>query len=454
MHSLRGRLFTALLGIFVCAWAAAAIYMYVQFAQARSGSMDRGLEEIANTTLLSMPSDISEVSGPSNLSLKSGTSTRVEKLGRSVQVWSKVRRELVLRRQGAPSMPLKPDFIDGFATVQLDGEQWRVYAISDARNEVQVQVGKPMSDLVDELKTGLYYALGISSLALIVVAGAVKLVVHWSLKPVMTIQSAIRSREGLDLTPLPASGLPREVRPLVDSFNRLLARLEQAMQVERKFIAEAAHELRTPLAVLIGHAQVARRAQTLEEARPALDQLVRGAERSARLSQQLLHSAHLERQAHEQSPVELADIVTMLIHDFEMMAAQKNQSISLHAEPGVIRGNVDELGILVSNLLDNALRYAGHGCRVVVRCVREANVMRLDVLDDGPGVPEPDRARIFDRFYRVAGNSETGSGIGLALVARIAQSHAATIAVGSGLDTLGFGITVRFPVLDESSFCD
>jgi signal transduction histidine kinase len=267
----------------------------------------------------------------------------------------------------------------------------------------------------------------------------------------MTVQSAITSRDALDLTPVPAGGLPREVHPLVDSFNRLLARLEGAMHAERRFIVEAAHELRTPLAVLLGQAQVAQRARTLEEARPVLDQLVRGAERSARLSQQLLHSARIERQASEQESIELADIVTVLIQDFEMMAAQKHQNISLHAEPGLIRGDLDDLGILVSNLLDNALRYAGHGGHVAVRCVREASAMRLEVLDDGPGVSEADRERIFDRFYRVAGNAESGSGIGLSLVARIARSHSASISTGAGIDGRGFGIAVRFPAIEEHS---
>jgi signal transduction histidine kinase len=413
--------------------------------------MDRSLEELANTAILSMPSDISNVSGRSTLSLRRGASGRVEKPERSVQVWSKARRALILLRAGAPSTPLKSDFMDGVATVHIGGEPWRVYAISDASNQVQVQAGQPMSALADELTTGLYYALGISSLALLVVGFAVKWVVRWSLQPVMTVQSAIISRAALDLTPLPDAGLPSEVRPLVDSFNRLLARLDEAMHAERRFILEAAHELRTPLAVLLGQAQVARRARTLEDARPVLDQLVRGAERSARLSQQLLHSASIERPASPQAPIELAEIVTVLIQDFETMAAQKYQTISLHAEPGLVCGNLDELGILVSNLLDNALRYAGRGCQVAVRCVREASSMRLEILDDGPGVAASDRERIFDRFYRIAGSTESGSGIGLSLVARIARSHAASIVTGPGLDGRGFGITVRLASIEEQS---
>jgi two-component system, OmpR family, sensor histidine kinase QseC len=450
MHSLRGRLFGTLLGIFGCAWIAVGIYVYVQFAQGRTGLLDESLDQVARIALLSMPSDIRHLSGDSYLSLKSGAPIQLGSTGpASFQVWSIARHEIVLRRTGTSSMPLKPDFKDGFGTVWRAGEQWRVYAISDARNEVQVQVGKPTSALSDELKIWLYYALGVSVLALLVVGFALKLVVRWSLKPVVTIQSAMTLRKALDMTPLPDHGLPDEVRPLVESFNRLLRRLEHTLQAERTFLAEAAHELRTPLAVLLTHAQVAQRARNLEEARTALDQLVLGVERSARLSQQLLDSARIdvERHAGEQGPLELADIVAFVTHEFEIMAAQKRQTIALDTEPGVIRGNVDELGILIRNLIDNALRYAGQGCRVAVRCARDANVMRLEVRDDGPGVAEADRERIFDRFYRGVGNSERGSGIGLALVAHIAQSHNASIQTDTGLDGRGFGITVSFPLI-------
>ena len=456
MHSLRARLFGTLLGIFVGAWAIVGIYAGVLFAQVRSGSLDYGLDEIARVMLLSMPSDIGQMylSSPSNLRLGDGVPTRLAKLGRlNFQVWIKPRREIVVRSAGASTTPLKPDFTDGFATVRIAGEEWRVYAISDARNEVQVQVGKPMSELGAELKSWLYKALGASLLAVLLVGIALKVVVRWSLKPVVTIQSAIASREAMDLAPLPDHGLPDEVRPLVESFNRLLGRFEHTLQTERRFFTEAAHELRTPLAVLLTHAQVAQRAHTLEEARVALDQLVRGVERSARLSQQLLDSARLdvERHAGEQVPIELADIVAVVTHEFETMAAQKNQSITLDTEPGIIRGNVDELGILIRNLLDNALRYAGRNGRVAVRCARAADVVRLEVLDDGPGVTESDRERIFDRFYRGvgkgAGNGERGSGIGLSLVLRIARTHGATIATSAGLDGRGFGITVSFPLL-------
>jgi signal transduction histidine kinase len=450
------RLVGTLLAIFVTAWVVVGIYVCVQFAKARSGSMDDGLDEIGRTVLLSMPSDIGQVSTTgSNLTLPTGDpERRLEKLGTlAFQVWVKSRREIVVRSAGSAPSPLKPDFKDGFATVIRGGEEWRVYAISDARNEVQVQVGEPTSALFHELKTGLYYTLAISFIALLIVGAALKLVVRWSLKPIVTIQSAITSRDALDLTPLPHKGLPEEVRPLVVSFNKLLLRLDGTLQAERRFFTEAAHELRTPMAVLLTHAQVAQKAKTLEEARAALDQLARGVERSTRLSQQLLDSARLnvEKHAGEQAPVELASIVAVVTHEFEVMAAQKGQSIALHTEPGIIRGNVDELGILVRNLLDNALRYAGHGARVAVRCVRDAACVRLEILDDGPGVAEADRERIFDRFYRAPGNGERGSGIGLALVSRIAQLHEAKVTTRAGLEGRGFGITISFNVIEEGA---
>jgi len=452
LRSLRTRLFVTMLSLLAVAWVMLGAYLCMQFAQARSGSMDHGLDEVARVVLLSMPSDISHISSSSNLRLGDGASTRPEKLGDlSFQVWVKSRREFVVRSAGAPPGPLKPDFTDGYATVDLAGEEWRVYAISDARNEVQVQVGRPTSEVFAELKRWLYYALVFSFLVLAVVCVSLKAVVKWSLKPVEKIRSAILLREPFDLAPLPDHGLPDEVQPLVESFNRLLGRLEQTVQAERSFFTEAAHELRTPLAVLLTHAEVAQRARTLEEARAALDQLVRGVERSARLSQQLLDSARLEveRHAGEQAPVELANIVAVVTHEFEMMAAQKRQAIALDTESGVVRGNVDELGILIRNLIDNALRYGGPECRIAVRCRRSASVVVLEVLDSGPGVAAADRDRIFDRFYRGAGNGERGSGIGLSLVSRIAQSHGATLTTGVGLHGRGFSITVSFPALEE-----
>jgi signal transduction histidine kinase len=457
MRSLRGRLFFVLLGTFAAAWAIALAFLGVRITSERSGIWDRMLGDMGRQILLSMPSDVRLLSGATNLRL--AQTPPLEKRDKwdklSFQVWVKPRHEVVVRSPEASPVAspaaLKPDFIDGYTTRTISGEEWRIYAISDANDEVQVQVGKPTSELAAEFKRGVRIGLGTTLLLLFVLGIAIKLVIRWSLRPVLKVQETITSRDALDLNALPSKDLPDEVRPLVESFNRLLGRLESAVQNERQFLAEAAHELRTPLAALLTHAQVALRSKSLAEAKAPLEQLVRGVERSSRLSQQLLDSARLdvERRAGEQTQVELADIVAVVTHEFETMATQKCQSITLDTEPGTILGNVDELGILIGNLLDNALRYTGSGGRIAVLCVRAAHDVRLQVLDDGPGVEQSDRTRIFDRFFRVAGSNERGSGIGLSLVARIAESHGARIQAGAGLDGRGFGITVSFPVLHE-----
>jgi signal transduction histidine kinase len=457
MRSLRLRLFIVLLATFAVTWGITLTILGVQFSRERTGVWDRNLDDVAREILVSMPADVSRLDGNANLRLPGDAAPppgRHGKLGRMVfQVWIKDRRHLVVHSQDPFRAPLRPDFVDGFATRTISGEEWRIVAISDARGEVQVQVGKPTADLVADLRRWVRIGLVTTLVLLLVLAAAMRLVIRWTLRPVTRVQEAITARNALDLQPLPGEHLPDEVRPLVESFNRLLGRLDRAMRKERQFLAEAAHELRTPLAALLAHAQVAQRSRSLEEARAPLAQLVRGVERSARLSQQLLDSARLdaERPPGERGPVELADLVAVITREFETVAATKCQTVTLDTCPSPIEGDVDELGILIGNLIDNALRYTPPGGRVAVRCRRDGDRVRLEVRDNGPGVPPEDRSRIFDRFFRVAGSNERGSGIGLSLVARIAESHGAVIHTGEGLDDVGFGIAVAFPALREGA---
>jgi two-component system sensor histidine kinase QseC len=250
------------------------------------------------------------------------------------------------------------------------------------------------------------------------------------------------------------------VQTLVDSFNRILEQLNSAIQTERRFIADAAHELRTPLALLAANAQVALRADTRQEREEALRRLSTGVERSTRLSEQLLDLAQLDSSKHATAhpTVNISDLVMMVVRDFESTARQNNQSITLNAEPASTLGNIDELGILLRNLLDNALRYSGAGSHIAVSCVNTfragAACVRVMVEDNGPGVPEAYRDRIFDRFYRIAGSGQTGSGIGLSLVARIVASHHAQIEVGPGPDNRGFHVTLYFAVATGSGDAD
>ncbi|MGH8081896.1 MAG: sensor histidine kinase, partial [Lysobacter sp.] len=246
-------------------------------------------------------------------------------------------------------------------------------------------------------------------------------------------------------------------RPLVDAFNNQLERVDAAVQHERRFISDAAHELRTPLAVLSTHAELALRATTLEEKNVALVRLHAGVQRSARLSEQLLDLARLD--AGEESvrlkPLDLSDLIVLVIRDFETLARERRQRISLRAGPARLLGDVDQLGILLRNLIDNAVRHAGAEGQVAVTCTAQSDgSVVLSVADNGCGVAPEDCERIFDRFYRAPGSPDGGSGIGLSLVARIAQTHSAGIECGPGLERAaddprgpgkGFEVRVRFP---------
>jgi two-component system, OmpR family, sensor kinase len=275
-------------------------------------------------------------------------------------------------------------------------------------------------------------------------------VLRRTLRPLNTLRQDILARPALDLTPLPHANLPEELQPFIDAINRLLARLDEAVQNEKRFVADAAHELRTPLAVLASHAEVARQADNPAATREALDKLQQGIARSARLAEQLLDQARLDalHDAQLTETVALDRVIHVMAREFESEARAKQLQLKLDVAPCRIRGDVDALGVLVGNLLDNAIRHGHVGGRIEVRChPAPLGGVTLSVADNGPGVPSDEHEKIFDRFYRVPGNRERGSGIGLSLVARVAALHGATRLCGSGLDGRGFQVTITFPAL-------
>jgi signal transduction histidine kinase len=290
-------------------------------------------------------------------------------------------------------------------------------------------------------------------------------VVRSSLKPVVALEAAMRSRRKVDLTPLTSSTLPRELHPLIASFNHLLEQVSESIEGERRFISNAAHELRTPLSTLQAQAQIALRATTLVDKDVALNKLLLVAQRSTRLSEQLLDLARLHSSANapQHTLANLSDLTLLVARDFDTYAFQQARSIQLDVRKNcIILCNIDEMGILLRNLIDNALRYTTKGGRIRVSCGHAPAAAQeggqaadqrvyLEVADDGPGVPLSERQAIFERFYRVAGTSVRGSGIGLSLVAGIAQLHRAAIETGDGLEGRGFRIRVAFPSVEAPS---
>lgn len=441
MKSIRSRLMVALLLCIVVSWAGWLWWQGVEMKREQTGLWDASLKDIGIQVLVSMPDSVKQLPHAPQLPLSKEFDGKM-----SFQVWVGDRN--VVHSPAAPAVPLKPDFRDGFATRRIDGELWRVYSIADRKRGIIAQVGRTKTMMHAQVSKWIHLSLTAAAFAFVLLGLAIWIVVRWSLAPVIALRANLLGRQPLDLTPLPTADIPGEVRPLVDSLNNLLERVDDAVQNERRFTADAAHELRTPLAVLAAHADVALRATTLEDKDAALRRLSSGVQRSARLSEQLLDLARLDANGHELGRVDLSELVVIVVRDFEVIARDRRQHVLLQTEPGTILGHVDQLGILLRNLIDNAVRHAGENGQVAVTCcpARSNGVqgMRLEVADDGPGVPEHERARIFDRFYRVPGNTGRGSGIGLSLVARIAQSHGATIEMGPGLQGRGFSIAVFF----------
>jgi two-component system, OmpR family, sensor histidine kinase QseC len=439
-------LMLAVLGLLVTWFACQAMLMSSQ----HTGRWDASMQAVGQQVLLSMPEVLPVGSSEPAYSLPAQTTLRPVLM--SYQVWLR-NGHSVLRSTGSPATPWVPlnfDRPESFHMVTIDNVDWRIYTLSDASGRIQVQIGKSQPQLLSLLHLWLGTSVGTVLLLMALLCVVTWFIICWSLGPVQAASAALHQRSPLDMSPLPADDLPTEVKPLVEAFNALLLRLESALQGERRFLADAAHELRTPLAVLMAQAQLVKSASTLEEARTSLAPLISGIERSARLTEQLLDLARLDAVAppSAQPPVALHEIVSLVVRDYDGSAQAARQRLQLRTEPCSAHVDVDAVGVLLRNLLDNALRYAGHGARVEIMC-REQPVhgqvsVVLSVRDDGPGVPPPERERIFDRFYRVPGTPGRGSGIGLSLVARIADLHAATLEVSEGLDGRGLGITLCF----------
>jgi two-component system, OmpR family, sensor kinase len=271
-----------------------------------------------------------------------------------------------------------------------------------------------------------------------------------SLAPVERMRKQVAGRAADDLSPLPDAGLPLEVLPLVRELNLLFERVRRAFTAQQEFVADAAHELRSPLTALKLQAQALRRAHDEGSREAAITRLNDGIDRAIQLMGQLLVLAREdgEADAAERSQrVELQEVARQAVADVLPNAQAKHIDIGLaSAEPSVwVRGQPEPLRILLRNLLDNAVKYTPDGGQVDITLAMPQGVASLAVEDSGPGIPEAERERVFDRFYRTPDARATGSGLGLAIVKAIAGRHGASVLLGSSAKLGGLKAEVRFP---------
>jgi two-component system, OmpR family, sensor histidine kinase TctE len=292
-------------------------------------------------------------------------------------------------------------------------------------------------------------------LLILFATGAVYYGVGRGLQPLQTLRRAVSSRSHLDLSPIEVNKVPGEVRPLVEEINSLLARLHNTFDFQSRFIADAAHQLKTPVAGIKAQIELALRETGYERMQHSFAHLYVSADRLSRLVGQLLSLARNEPGAAQNldfRPLDLKALALEVTMNWVPEALKRNIDLGFEGpdDTVIIDGDPHRLREMINNLIDNAVRYSQDNGRVTVRVGGEGRP-QLSVSDDGPHIPVEERKRIFQRFHRLLGTQTDGSGLGLAIVSEIAALHEATITLDEDLDGIGNTFTVHFSVPQNPS---
>ena len=351
----------------------------------------------------------------------------------------------------SPHSQLPAQAVLGFSDGVAGGVRYRVYSLQTPEQTVQI---------AQDLDARQARARGMALRAVLpiaLLAPLLMLIAWWlidrSLAPVERTRRQVASRTAGDLSPLPDADLPEEMLPLVRELNLLFGRARQAFETQRSFVADAAHELRSPLTALKLQAQALRRPQDDASRDAAVARLNDGIDRAIELVGQLLALAREEGERQkppEAQSVDLQELVRQVVSDVLPQAQARRIDLGLAAgdnEPLQVQGRPEALHTLLRNLLDNAIKYTPDGGQVDISLALRDRSPCLFVEDSGPGLPQAERDRVFDRFYRVPGNHAQGSGLGLAIVKTIADDHGATVALDSSPRLGGLRCEVRFPRL-------
>ncbi|HEY6096062.1 MAG TPA: ATP-binding protein [Gallionellaceae bacterium] len=436
--SLRQRLLALVLAVIAVVWLGTAAFTYHDASEEFDEVLDGHLAQAAALIVVQASHDLDE--------LETEHAPLLHKYSRRVafQVWDQEHR-LRLHSANAPQQPLA-DQESGFSDTTIEGKRWRVFSSRDESGQFLIHVAERTEvrdELARHIARNLLQPLLIS---LPLLAILLWLAVARGLQPLTSLARQIEQREPDNLAALDATAAPREVMPLIGRLNRLFARIAASLQKERRFTADAAHELRTPVAAIKAQAQVARAATSAEERNHALDNAILGCDRAAHLIEQLLTLARMDAlDGSSIVPCQLRSIAAETIALLAPAALEKNVRLELLTdEEATVRGNPELLRVLLRNLIDNSIRHSPAGTSVQVGIASTAGAASLSVCDDGPGIPAEERDRVMERFYRPLGTQASGSGLGLSIVKRIAEIHDAAIRMGPAKNERGLCVTVAF----------
>jgi two-component system sensor histidine kinase QseC len=360
------------------------------------------------------------------------------------QVWDASGR-LLVHSAGAPSLE-SPSQQEGFAALELGPHKWRGFLLRDTSTGLLIWTGE-RDDVRRELVTSIVrHTLFPTLLGSLLLAALLWWAIGWGLAPLRNMAAVIRARHADSLQPLQLEPLPSELAPMQAALNRLLGQIEQLLERERRFIADAAHELRTPLAVLRVHVQNATQARDEAERQQSLGYLLGGIDRATRVVNQLLTLARMEPliERGEMAQVDVLALVRETLAELTPWVLKQGLELDLEAGEGDYHLNADpgSLGIALQNLVTNAVNHSPAGGRLHVRLSADTQRLLLQVEDQGPGIPAEDLERVFERFY--SRGTVQGAGLGLAIVQSIARRHAGQIRLRN-LDSGGLQASLELP---------
>jgi len=438
--SLQARLLALVLGLVAIVWLGAAVATWIDARHELDELLDGHLAQAAALLVVQQAGE-GDDDGVADAPSLHKYAPRV-----AFQVFHEER--LVMRSANAGATPMT-SITRGFETVRLaGGEEWRVFATRGAKNDVQVVVGEQTASRNAILWAVLRSVLWPLFFALPLLALAAWWAVRRGLTPLRQLSRVLEQRRAQAVEPVVLDHAPLEMVPLLQALNHLFERIGGMVESERRFTADAAHELRTPIAAIRAQAQVAMGAGADEAQRQhALQATLAGCDRATRLVEQLLTLSRLEAApAIHVTRLDLSALTRRVAAELAPAALARQQKLELEAPVRCeVAGDDMLLGVLVRNLLDNAMRYSPDGATIRIHVSLDDGATLLQMQDSGAGMSEAQMARLGERFYRVLGSDQPGSGLGWSIMRRIAQVHGAQVAVARSRALGGLAVTVRWP---------
>lgn len=437
-RSLQGRLLLLVLGWVVVLWMGVAAFTWRDARHELDELFDSHLAQAAALLVAQQAREIEDEDDVVDAPSLHRYAPKV-----AFQVWHE--GSLAMRSANAPAQPLSRN-ARGFETLVIDGTAWRVFAARGAERDIQVYVGEQMDS-----RSGILFAVMRSLLwpmliGLPLLALAAWWAVRRGLAPLRSLSRVLEQRDPQALQPVMLADTPHEMAPLLTALNSLFDRIAALLESERRFTADAAHELRTPIAAIRAQAQVALGSRQDGERRHALLSTLEGCDRATHLVEQLLTLSRLEAVAPGAAAlVDLSEVAQRVVAEVAHAALDKQQTIALDAPaPCPVRGDAILLGVLVRNLVDNAIRYSPESATVHIGVTGTGDEVLLSVDDSGPGLSAQQRDQLGERFFRVLGTGQSGSGLGWSIVRRIAAVHGAVVSVDESQRLGGLSVVIRW----------